>query len=210
MKKTLLLCAIFLIATNVAFSQAASTAPKILQMDLTWSSDTAINANFSVNGNFPLTVTFTVSRQSGAQEKLLDTSFSYAVEGYKQVYLRNIGTQDKDFHLFVTVSDTTGNYNIYGYDIVNSPFAAATGITPIQEKTIAVFPNPFKNTLNVTVQEEECVLHIMDMTGRKIHDAALRSGSNSINTEDIPAGIYIASLTDSKGLVRETKRISKE
>lgn len=210
MKKFLFLCAT-LFATSVAFSQAASATPKITQMDLQWSPDTSISATFGVTGNFPLTVSFVVSRQSGAQEKVLDTSFTYSAEGYKQAYLRNIGTQDENFHLFVAISDTTGNYNVYGYDILKSPFfASPTGITPIEEKTIAVFPNPFKNTLNVTVQEEECVLHIMDMTGRKIHDAALRSGSNSINTEDIPAGIYIASLTDSKGLVRETKRISKE
>jgi hypothetical protein len=153
-------------------------------------------------------VTFTVSRQSGAQEKLLDTSFSYAVEGYKQVYLRNIGTQDKDFHLFVTVSDTTGSYNIYGYDIVNSPFAAPTGITDIDQKSISVFPNPFSNTLSITVQEEDCSLHIADLTGRKVLSSPIVG--NSVNTEDVPAGIYIASILDSKGLIRETKRISKE
>lgn len=209
MKKFLFLCATLFATTVFAQTTSGASDPRIFQMDLTWSGDTSINANFAVAGNFPLTVTFTVNRQSGAQEKLLDTSFSYTSEGYKQAYLRGIGTQDKDFHLVVSVSDTTGNYNLYGYDILGSPFfASPTGIALIEEKTIAVFPNPFKNALNVTVQEEDWSLHIADLTGRKVLSSPIIG--SSVSTENVPAGIYIASILDSKGSIRETKRISKE
>ncbi len=208
MKKLLFLCAT-LFATLAAFSQAASTAPTIFQMNLTWAADTAINANFAISGDFPLTVNFVVSKESGAQEKLLDTSFTFSTEGYKQVYLRNIGIQDKDYRLLVAIADTNGSYNVYGYSITNSPFIAApTGITDVDQKSISLFPNPCSNNLKITV-EEDMDVKLLDITGRAVLAKALHTGSNSIATDNIPSGIYLATLTDSKGRVT-TQRILKE
>ncbi len=209
MKKLLFLCATLFATT--AFAQAGASDPQIASMDLQWSADTSVSATFGITGNFPVTVTFAVSKESGAQEKLLETSFTYANEGFKQVFLKGIGTQDKDFRLLVAISDSTGNYRIYGYSITNSPFAAApTGITDVDQKSISVFPNPFSNTLSITTQETQGGLRITDVTGREIYRSELHSGSNSVATEEIPTGIYIATLTDSKGLIKETKKIFKE
>lgn len=196
---------VVLFATT-SFSQ--TTAPLITQMDLQWSTDTAINANFSFTGNFPLTVTFVVSKRGGAQEKLSETPFTYTDGGFKQVYLYDIGTQDETFDLLVAIFDTIGNYKLYRYEITNSPFFLTTGIKDVDQKSISLFPNPCSNNLKITV-EEDMDVKLLDITGRAVLAKALHTGSNSIATDNIPSGIYLATLTDSKGWVT-TQRILKE
>lgn len=92
--------------------------------------------------------------------------------------------------------------------VVRSLDGAPLGISDQVLSNFSVFPNPFSNFLSITTEETQGGLRITDLTGREIYESQLQNGTSSIPM-DVPAGIYIATVTDSKG-IRETKRISKE
>lgn len=116
--------------------------------------------------------------------------------------------KDSLYLISVVLQDDSGQCQ---YDkVLRALDGAPLSINDQVQSSSSVFPNPFSNTLSITTQETQGGLRITDVTGREIYWSELHSGSNSVNTEDVPAGIYIASLVDSKGLIRETKRISKE
>lgn len=73
---------------------------------------------------------------------------------------------------------------------------------------IQLFPNPCTNNLNITVQDERMV-KMVNIAGQVVLLQELHAGVNRIATDNIPSGIYLATLTDSKGRAT-TQRILKE
>ena len=78
-----------------------------------------------------------------------------------------------------------------------------------------VHPNPTDDVLHVTVTDGEIArVEMFDMFGRNIsvktHGcASLPSPQTTVNTSDIPSGLYILRVTLTDGTVRNVKVVRK-
>lgn len=77
--------------------------------------------------------------------------------------------------------------------------------TSIEEKALNktnyLYPNPFKNELSVEV-EETTELDIIDVTGKTVLNIKAQKGLNTINTDDLNAGVYIVQWSSNGSVSR--------
>lgn len=219
--KKILTVILILLSTIVVDAQPTKGSPFVVSYNVTWSnngSTAAVTAAFNcqdggIDKPYPKTAylvqLFKCSVTSIDTTKTLvdiKTQFETLYGADNTIIFNNL-TKDSLYNFFVGFSNDSGNT---GVGLTLRSKGDPTGITDIDQKSISVFPNPFSNTLNITTQETQLGLRITDVTGREIVWSKLQDGSNSINTESFPSGIYFATLTDSKGLVKETRKIFKE
>ncbi len=81
---------------------------------------------------------------------------------------------------------------------------APLGTTDIFGATVAVFPNPAKDVLNVTGVSSNATVAIYDAIGRMVRNQAIQN--NGINVADLNTGVYNLVIID--GEQRTTKRVS--
>jgi hypothetical protein len=86
----------------------------------------------------------------------------------------------------------------------------ATGIDEINsEAQLKVFPNPFINSLNVTSTSGiPLQFTLYDIVSRRVHQETF-TGSASINTEQLPKGIYLYEIKDGNSTIRKGKIIKE-
>ena len=90
----------------------------------------------------------------------------------------------------------------------NSKVDAHTGAS---QQNITVHPNPTDNVLHVSVTDGEIArIEMFDMFGRGVpvetqNFASLPSPTTTVNTSDIPTGLYVLRVTLTNGTVRTTK-----
>lgn len=68
----------------------------------------------------------------------------------------------------------------------------------INTKTCYVYPNPGNDLLNINSPIDRLQIQLYDITGNKVCDAGISSGTNSFNASSLPAGIYLYRITDQK------------
>ena len=71
-------------------------------------------------------------------------------------------------------------------------------------ETITLYPNPVKQTLNVSGVSQRAVMEIYDMLGRKYMSTA----GNSIDVSGLPKGIYLLRIKEEGNLI--TKKFIKD
>ena len=69
-----------------------------------------------------------------------------------------------------------------------------------------VFPNPATDVLNVQINEAGYVARLLDVTGKELLRSALQAGSNQIETDAVPQGIYLMVVEGADGF-RETTKV---
>lgn len=84
--------------------------------------------------------------------------------------------------------------------LINCRVASGTEINP-EEIGLSVYPNPFSGLLQISSYAGMVKdFTLMDMNGRTLlHQDADASGNNSLNTENLPAGVYFLVLNTAKG-----------
>jgi hypothetical protein len=63
-----------------------------------------------------------------------------------------------------------------------------------QEKNILIFPNPFKNKIQVSSLNEQSKIEIADLTGRIVFHSMLNLNSNEFDLFFLTEGIYVATI----------------
>jgi uncharacterized protein (DUF697 family) len=66
--------------------------------------------------------------------------------------------------------------------------------------TILVYPNPFSNQLSI-VLEQAALIVMTNMLGQTLYSAQAESGLSSIDTKDIPSGVYYVEIRNDKRTV---------
>jgi hypothetical protein len=86
----------------------------------------------------------------------------------------------------------------------------ATGIDEINsEAQLKIFPNPFINSLNVTSTSDiPLQFTLYDVVSRRVLQETF-TGSASINTEQLPKGIYLYEIKDGNSTIRKGKIIKE-
>ncbi len=77
-----------------------------------------------------------------------------------------------------------------------------------KEKEIQLYPNPTKNTIQLSLNEAIETIALYTAEGQFIR-ASLRQG-NTISLEQLPAGLYILKIIDKKGNTISTKKVVKQ
>lgn len=96
----------------------------------------------------------------------------------------------------VTSSVVDGSYTfiVNTNTTVSADFSVATGFNQIQ--AAAVYPNPFKDQLNISNRNSGSPVDIFDMTGRKV----LSQNADQINTNTLVQGCYIIKYKSNEGI----------
>jgi len=103
------------------------------------------------------------------------------------------------------------NFGSSGFDldavgVINQK--GSTGISLTSESTTNIYPNPFRNVLNLTTtQQGLCLGQITDLNGRIVKEFSFDS-SLSLQLNDLPSGLYTIKLTNSESVF--SKLIVKE
>ena len=75
--------------------------------------------------------------------------------------------------------------------------------------TIAVYPNPATEELNISGVTSLIDYRLISITGSVVSNGVLKKGKNSINMKDYPAGVYVIELKGYDG-AKTTMRVVKE
>ena len=113
-------------------------------------------------------------------------------------------TQNNERDLYIYKIDKNGS-------MLGTP--ALGGLHPIE---VIVYPNPFQqqleiNFLNQTAQQ--ATLTLLDVTGKMIQQQEVDitfSDTHTLNTQNLPAGIYVLSINDSQGNVLHRQKVVKQ
>ena len=123
-----------------------------------------------------------------------------SLSGLVKSGLTAFGSACGDFDLLCTADDGTSIY-------INPEYPACwyvyTRISdPVKQDVLKIYPNPANFQLNIEgellVPGERYILHIADFSGRTIHEESLTE--NSINISSFPPGMYILTITSSRGI----------
>ena len=88
---------------------------------------------------------------------------------------------------------------------------STVGILSLEPETsFSVFPNPFKNILNIQNESNlEIQFTLYNSLGIIIYEEALKSKTSKIDLSSNPSGIYFYKLTDNKNLIKTGKLIKQ-
>ena len=70
----------------------------------------------------------------------------------------------------------------------------------------SVYPNPAADVLNISVSENNTSISIYDIVGKNISEMKLVNGNNTLNIENLNAGVYFYSIKRN-GIIIETKKL---
>jgi hypothetical protein len=88
--------------------------------------------------------------------------------------------------------------------------ASTVGLNEIKnENRISVFPNPSKNTIQVSSQKMLSKVTITDAFGKLVIDISTNDSTTNIDISDLISGIYFVNSTAIDGSVKTNKLIKE-
>ena len=94
-----------------------------------------------------------------------------------------------NFHIAFVYTCTDEQSSTWEIDYVRMIAADITGMAEDNATTFKVYPNPASQHINITA-ESNTTAAIFDATGRKVMEASIAKGENSINVESLENGVY--------------------
>lgn len=88
-------------------------------------------------------------------------------------------------------------------------FAGSLATTEMKGGKVAVYPNPFKDHLNITTEDKGFV-YFYDMGGRIVSYKPVRKGSNILDTSSLFPGLYVYQVKNASGTVLSTGKVLKK
>lgn len=106
---------------------------------------------------------------------------------------------------FVLVSDSfTSGDGFYFDDFqVHILTEEAMSVSELSKNEIQIYPNPVKNELFISSEEELISYKIYDHSGRLIRNSVFESGLKRVNVQAIEKGNYIIEIKTAKGNFRK-------
>ena len=83
----------------------------------------------------------------------------------------------------------------------------ASGIEDYEIENVNVYPNPFENQINISVETKSNVT-IMDITGRTVYNVTINAGSTTIDADYLNSGIYFITINSSGNTI--TRKVIKQ
>jgi hypothetical protein len=117
-------------------------------------------------------------------------------------------------HVYMTDEDNGSGNNLYSIDLsawIVDMSTSVGNIVSASEKIVNAFPNPANDKVNFEVaafERSTASIQLFDIAGNKIREAKLNSATGllTIETADLPAGVYFYRLFDNNKAV-QTQRL---
>ena len=104
----------------------------------------------------------------------------------------------------IKIVNATGGLNFSGFTLYQS-----NGINDLEKVNFKIYPNPVKETLNVTLPNSiNSNITITDVTGKEVYNADRNGKSIDINTAALTKGMYFITIKNSQGTL--TKKFMKQ
>jgi hypothetical protein len=151
----------------------------------------------------------------------LNTQWQIAFGGDANYFLMNTSVaQDSSLYLVCTRYDWTTQNNerdLYIYKIdKNGSLLSAPEFGGLQPIEAVVYPNPFTNQIEVNFLNEDlrqANVVLTDISGRTVLRQNLEMGltkEHTLNTQNLPAGVYVLTLSDAQGNVLQRQKVVKQ
>ena len=147
----------------------------------------------------------TVFDKSGADLATgANTTSNYVADAYatQSIDLSQFAGQEKVIVKFAFTSNYGNNIWVDNINISNQP----AGIEENEDNSIAIFPNPAKDVLNITSEKAINQIDVYDVNGKLVK--SYTNVNNTINVKDLATGVYMLNITTEDGQV--SKKIVKE
>ncbi len=82
-------------------------------------------------------------------------------------------------------------------------------VSDISKSKISYYPNPVTDVLNINSDKEIRLISVFDISGRKIVEQKSQTKKAIVNIENLSAGTYLVSITDSNNKLQTIKIIKK-
>jgi len=119
-------------------------------------------------------------------------------------------TNNMTFIVYFEDKASSGNICEGGFDNF-SVVEIITSVDELETSKIQVNPNPSSAIFNISIPADlitsSTTIQITDATGRAIYTSGVESHVTTINLENVPSGLYIASVIGSKKPVKAVKLI---
>ncbi|MES2778995.1 MAG: T9SS type A sorting domain-containing protein [Bacteroidota bacterium] len=107
---------------------------------------------------------------------------------------------NKKYSIAEAYLDTNGVVSSFRYQVDSIPKKPTTGLANLSSPNkITAYPNPANERITFTITSSEGQLDIMDITGHVVLSKTLDSKNVSIDTQTMPAGVYMARMQDLDG-----------
>jgi len=92
---------------------------------------------------------------------------------------------------------------------VTLPYCDYLSVGEIEHSQLDVHPNPMSDVLNIDNINAKCFYELLSVVGAIQQQGALDVGSNIVEINNLPAGVYMLVIIDQKG-VRTVRRLIKD
>lgn len=118
---------------------------------------------------------------------------------------------DDDMHDYVDFMTLNASYNITGighfsFDLNKilprsaEDIELVSSVKPIWGESIVAYPNPFTTNIWIDNAENASRVEVINLIGQKVMSVELRGESRAtIQTENLPAGVYLVTLVNNQG-----------
>ncbi len=111
-----------------------------------------------------------------------------------------------EVYFFGGVNKQAGSFPLAAYKYNLTP--VSIGIQALNPENLKVYPNPFKDVLNVEMNNlSQLHYRIWSMDGKVLQKGSVLDGF--VNTEDIGNGVFILEIQNSDGITISRNRVSK-
>lgn len=111
------------------------------------------------------------------------------------VFMAETGSNDHD------VETHFGNRDVWIVSISEN----TTGVKPVQPShELSFYPNPTSSDINITLNED-ATLRIFDANGKFMYSGTGKTGSNTLQLNQLPSGIYLVQAIEDSGIMVQTK-----
>ncbi|MEP7169859.1 MAG: T9SS type A sorting domain-containing protein [Bacteroidota bacterium] len=129
--------------------------------------------------------------------------------GEKFITIGNFKDDTNTDSTFVSGGSSTLQYAYYYIEDVSVIKSSSVGINETFKNGFALFPNPFTNTINLTVKTNELSeITLYDITSRKLLQQKFTS-SISLNTDQLAKGIYLYEVRNKNGIIKNGKVVKE-
>ena len=133
------------------------------------------------------------------------TDGSIVATGYALVpYIDANGQMNYDQDLWIIHVDENGCLEDgCGTDIILADYKVIAN-----DDAVSIFPNPASDVLNITSKKLlQGVVELYDLNGHSLYQDQLINGSCLLSTIDLPSGIYLVKIYDSKNANQQYKKV---
>jgi hypothetical protein len=98
-----------------------------------------------------------------------------------------------------TVSYTDNTLSLESMSYLDQSSFSATGVNELATAELfSMYPNPATSTLTVVNSVDNGTVTIFDMSGRMVHTQAIATETEQVDVTDLPAGMYMVQVANSK------------